>query len=173
MTAFLKLETARLRFRRWRDDDFAAFAGFFADQQQAKYVGGKKSPESAWRLMATYIGHFELRGFGYLPLETKQSGQWVGTVGLWKSDPWPETELGYWLLPSAQGEGFASEAAKAVLTYAFETLQLSTVVSYIDGANVASIKLAERLGGRHDGELELLEFGPHQIYRYNARSVPR
>ena len=162
----LELETERLNFRQWRTDDFDAFRQYFSNGELARFVGGKKSPEEAWRLMATYIGHAVLRGYGYPAVETKTDQRLVGTIGLWKSDPWPETELGYWLLPEMQGKGYAAEAAKTVLEYAFKKLQLATVVSYIDAANTPSIRLAEKLGAFHDGDLELLEYGPHRVYRY-------
>lgn len=160
------LETERLVFRQWTTGDFAAIANFFSQPGLAQYVGGVKSPEEAWRLMATYVGHYVLNGFSYLALEEKASGQLIGTVGLWHSDPWPEPELGYWLLPAGQGQGFGVEAGEQVKTYAEQTLQLDSLVSYIDANNTASVRLAERLGAQYDTTIELLAFGKHQVYRY-------
>ncbi|MEM9529725.1 MAG: GNAT family N-acetyltransferase [Pseudomonadota bacterium] len=160
------LTTERLIFRQWRASDFAALAEFFSDETQARFVGGRKRPEEAWRLMATYVGHYDLLGYSYLALETRNRGELVGTVGLWNSDPWPEPELGYWLLPSMQGQGFAIEAGHAVRDFALDELKLATLVSYIDDRNIASVKVAERLGAAYDTTIELLDFGPHQVYRY-------
>ncbi len=162
-----ELETERLNFRQWQLDDFATFHRFFSDDANAQFVGGKKTAEEAWRLMATYVGHYELNGFGYLAVEEKQSQTLIGTVGLWKSEPWPEVELGYWLVPDMQGKGYAMEAATVVIDYAFNKLGLETVVSYIDEKNIPSIRLAERLGGYRDGVIELLQFGRHEVYRYD------
>ena len=116
--------------------------------------------------MAAYVGHYVLNGYSYLAVEETKTGKLVGTVGLWNSEPWPEPELGYWLLPEMQGKGFAFEAAAKVIEFAFKQLNFTTLVSYVDESNEPSIKLAQRLGGIHDGGLELLAFGYHAIYRY-------
>lgn len=160
------LETDRLVFRQWQKADFPTFAEFFSNADNAQYVGGVKTPEEAWRLMATYIGHYTLSGYSYLAIETKDSQQLIGTVGLWNSDPWPEPELGYWLLPEAQGKGYGVEAGLTVKQFALEELKFDSLVSYIDPANEPSKKLALALGAQLDGTVDLLDFGPHEVYRY-------
>lgn len=160
------LQTKRLRFRQWREDDFESFVNYFADEKRAQYLGGQRSREEAWRLMATYIGHYNLKGYGYMAVEEKSSNRLVGAVGLWKSEPWPELELGYWLLSEMQGKGFATEAAAKVKEYAFETLKGETLVSFIDPKNEASKRLAIRLGAIYETDIELLDFGLHCVYRY-------
>jgi len=163
----LKIETERLRFRQWTESDFEEFANYFADENLSKYVGGVKNREASWRLMATYIGHYQLKGFSYPAVVEKSTGKLVGSVGLWKSGPWPEIELGYWLMGDMQGKGYGTEAGLAVKAFAFDTLKLETLVSYIDAENNASSSLAKRLGGELDGVIDLLEFGPHEVYRYH------
>ncbi|OJJ14813.1 hypothetical protein BKI52_40350 [marine bacterium AO1-C] len=163
----IDLTTDRLKFRQWNANDFEAFAHFFADEANARYVGGQKNREEAWRLMATYIGHYQLNGFSYMAIEDKNTKKLVGCVGLWKSEPWPELELGYWLLPEMQGKGYAFEAAQRVKNHALETLKRATLVSYIDPTNEPSQKLAVRLGGVHEKDIQLLEFGLHRVYRYS------
>jgi len=160
------LETERLIFRQWQQSDYQSLAEFYSNEENARFIGGIKKPEQSWRLMATYIGHYELNGYSYLAVDEKSSGNLVGTVGLWNSDPWPEPELGYWLLADAQGKGFALEAGLAVKNFALENLNVDSLVSYIDPANEPSRKLAQRLGANYDTTLELLDFGPHEVYRY-------
>lgn len=162
----LELETERLNFRQWRLSDFEPVANFYSNPEGAQFVGGQKSSEESWRLIASYIGHYELRGYSYVAIEEKATKKLVGTVGLWNSEPWPEMELGYWLLPEMHGKGFGQEAGNAVVEFAFNGLKVDTFVSYIDEKNLASIKLAERLGAIPDGGLELLTYGYHLIYRY-------
>ena len=160
------LETERLRFRQWKESDFEEIRIFFSSEEHARFVGGLKNQEDSWRLMATYTGHYTLKGYSYLAVMEKSKEQLIGTVGLWNSTPWPEPELGYWLLPAHQGKGYGLEAGIAVRNYAKESLQLPSLVSYIDSNNESSKKLALGLGARLDGKVMLLEFGEHEVYRY-------
>lgn len=160
------IETPRLRFREWREEDFKPVAQFFADPLAVHYLGGKKSAEETWRLIAAYMGHYQLRSYSYMAVEEKDTSLLIGSIGLWNSTPWPELELGYWLFPHHQGKGYAYEAAQAAQHFAFTTLKRETLVSYIDEENIASARLAQRLGGSREKEIQLLDFGPHQVYRY-------
>ena len=160
------LETDRLVFRQWQKSDVKAFSGFFASEENARFVGGVQNEEQSWRLMASYVGHYVLNGYSYLAVTEKGSEALIGSIGLWNSDPWPEPEIGYWLLPEFQGKGYGAEAGIALKDYALNQLKFDTLVSYIDSRNEASKKLALRLGGKYDGTVELLSFGLHEVYRY-------
>jgi RimJ/RimL family protein N-acetyltransferase len=160
-------ETERLFLRQWRLEDFEAYASYYADENLARFVGGPCDRESAWRKMASLAGHWVLRDFGYWAVEEKGSGDFVGCVGLWQSDGWPEVELGYLLMPDKQGRGYATEAGREAQHFARCVAKISSLVSYIDPRNAPSIRVAERLGGRFDGAIDLLDFGRHNIYRYD------
>jgi len=82
MKTMLELETERLEFRMWQEDDFSSVADFFSNSRVSQFVGGKKSPEEAWRLMASYIGHYQLKGYSYLAIVDKANANLVGSVGL-------------------------------------------------------------------------------------------
>lgn len=164
--SFETLETDRLILRQWKQRDFVVLAPHFQDVEFTKYLGGIKDNEAAWAMMANYAGQWELLGFSYWALEKKLTSQFIGGCGLWKSPDWPEIELGYWILPSFQGKGYATEAANHAKNYALNVLQLPTLVSYIDPMNDASVKVAERLGGVYDHNIELSTFGTHSVYRY-------
>ena len=58
-----QLTTERLYFRQWQQDDFPALSHFFASPENTRFVGGVKNPEEAWRVMATYLGHYYLHGY--------------------------------------------------------------------------------------------------------------
>jgi RimJ/RimL family protein N-acetyltransferase len=60
-----ELETDRLRLRQWKEEDFAAYAEYYAHEETAKLVGGRCHREAAWRRLASLIGHWTLRGYGY------------------------------------------------------------------------------------------------------------
>jgi RimJ/RimL family protein N-acetyltransferase len=165
-TAMESIETKRLILRQWQESDFASFAGYYADAGNAKYVGGQKDSEQAWRHFALQIGHWKLKGFGYWAVDEKETNNFVGCAGLWKSPGWPELELGYWLLKEQQGKGYAQEACRRCKEYALEILSASSLVSYIDPTNAASIRLATRLGAAYEGTVELASYGTHCVYRY-------
>ena len=69
------IETKRLRLRQWNADDFGDFARYYADEDNARYVGGQKDPERAWRHLALQIGHWTLKGFGYWAVDEKATNE--------------------------------------------------------------------------------------------------
>ncbi len=166
MNSTLTLETERLLLRQFADSDDIYFVDFFSDARMAKYVGGVQTPEEAWRLMASYIGHWQLKGFGYFAVQEKETSDFVGCSGLWKSPSWPELELGYWFMNNKQKKGYATESALRVKQYAFKDLHVPTLVSYIDPENLNSKRVSERIGGVYDKTIDLLNFGPHEVFRY-------
>lgn len=161
-----ELETERLRLRLWSEAYFAGFAGMYSDEEQARFIGGRLERPQAWRLMAALAGHWTLRGYGPWAVVEKSSGEFLGSIGLWYPEGWLELELGYWLLPEARGTGYATEAGAAARDFAFEAVGAQTLVSYIHPENVPSRRLAERLGARYEETIELLNHGPHCVYRY-------
>ena len=162
----MQVETERLILRQWREDDFEAFAAFYADDMAARFVGGACERWEAWRRMASLAGHWTFRGFGLWALEEKSSGEFVGASGLWRPEGWPELELGYWLVPAKHGMGYATEAGRAGIRHARDVVQAPSLVSYIHPDNIASQKVAERLGAQRDGMVELLRFGSLLVYRH-------
>ncbi len=159
-------QTERLLLRQWTGRDFEPLADYYAREETARYVGGVSDRDQAWRRLAMLIGHWALRGFGYWALEEKETGRFAGSVGLWRSEGWPDLELGYWLVPAAHGKGYATEAGAEARDAAFAELGAETLVSYIHPDNEPSKRVAERLGARFEEVIELLTHGPHCVYRY-------
>ena len=94
------IETERLRLRGWSDQDLDPVAAFWADEDAARFVGGPKSRDESWRVIALYLGHWQLRGFGPFAVEEKASGRLVGWSGGWFPSGWPEPEILWSLLPA-------------------------------------------------------------------------
>ena len=94
------------------------------------------------------IGHWSLRGYGLWAAEERFSGAFVGRVGFWNPEGWPGFELGWMLRRSFRGRGYATEAARVALEFAFTRLGQPHVISLIQPENTASIRVAERLGER-------------------------
>lgn len=161
-----QVETERVILRGLREEDFDTYADFYSDERTARFVGGKKSREDAWRHMAALVGHWTLKGFGQWAAEEKSSGKMIGCVGLWQPEGWPELEVGYWLVDEARGAGYATETTIAAREFAYRELGASTLVSYIDPANEPSMRVAERVGAWLDDTIELLDLGPHHVFRH-------
>ena len=167
----MEFETERLLMRQWTQDDFEIYAAYYANEETARFVGGKMDRAKAWRHMAAVVGHWLLRGYGFWAVDEKSSGKFVGCVGLWKPEGWPELELGYWLVEDAFGKGYATEAAIRSLQYAYNDLNVDTLVSYIDPANEPSIAVAERLGADREKIINLLDLGPHCVFRHKKSNL--
>lgn len=150
----LELTTDRLLLRGFRPDDIEPYAALCADPEVMAYVGdhGPLSREDAWRQMAMLAGHWQLRGYGMWALEERASGALVGRLGLHYPDGWPDREVGWALRRHFWGLGYATEAGRAALRHAFETLGWSRLVSLIVPENTRSVRLAERLGERYAGQ---------------------
>lgn len=160
-----ELDTERLRLRAFRDEDLDAYAAMCADPEVMRYLGTgvTLSRADTWRSMAGFLGHWALRGYGMWALEEKATGTLVGRAGFLNPEGWPGFELGWTLGRPYWGRGFATEASKRALDYAFEVLAQPRVISLIRPANTPSMRVAERLGEVRVGEIELLG-GPCFVY---------
>jgi RimJ/RimL family protein N-acetyltransferase len=143
------LETPRLILRPPVAADLDGFAAFAADPDCARFLGGVQPRAVAWRNLATMAGSWALHGFAMFSVIEKASGAWIGRVGPWRPEGWPGTEVGWGLVSSAWGRGYAAEAASASLDFAFDVLGWSEVIHTIDEANEPSKAVARRLGSRH------------------------
>ncbi|MBV9693527.1 MAG: GNAT family N-acetyltransferase, partial [Alphaproteobacteria bacterium] len=119
------LETERLILRGHMLEDFPAYAQMWADPQVTRFIGGSPlSEEEAWAKFLRVAGHWALLGYGFWSIVEKASGTRIGEAGVlgMKRDMEPSfhdvPELGWGLLPSAQGQGFAGEAMRAILSWA-------------------------------------------------------
>ena len=119
-----------------------------ADPEVVRYLGGQTADRfEAWRHLAMLAGHWRLKGFGHWAVEVKQTGRFIGRVGLWYPEGWPEYEIGWVIARDAWGHGYAVEAARVALRHSLETLRLPHVISLITPDNRRSIRVAEKLGG--------------------------
>ena len=152
------LDTPRLRLRQFSAADWPAYAAMCADTETMRYIatGQPQTPDEAWRSIAIFLGHWQLRGYGMWALEQRDSGVLLGRVGFIDPPGWPGFELGWLLAREHWGRGYAREAATAALRHAFETLQRERVISLIRPQNLRSIALAEALGYGLAERIELM-----------------
>ncbi len=145
------LETARLRLRPFRETDLEDVARLYADPAVMRYIGseGKTlSRELAWREIACFLGHAQLRGYTTWAIEERETGRYVGECGPWFPEGWPMLEVGWLIDPACQGRGYATEAGRAVLDWCFANLGVQEVCSLIRPENEASIRVAQKLGAK-------------------------
>ena len=101
---------------------------------------------AAWGWFCHDVALWQLFGHGGLMVDLAATGECVGQVGINHGPLFPEKELGWMVYERHGGRGYATEAARALRDWAFATLGLGTLVSYIDPGNRRSAALAERLG---------------------------
>jgi len=147
----LEIVTPRLTLCQWRPDHFPRFAEHVADAQTMRFLGGVLPLFEATRTFSSLAGQWLLRGYGFYAVEHENT--FVGCVGLYHPDNWPELELAYNITADARGRGFAAEAVSAVRDVA-AAQGLTRLVSYIDPDNVASQAVARHVGATHIGDTD-------------------
>lgn len=141
------LHTGRLVLRMPRLEDFQHRAAFYASDRSV-WEGGPLPRNEAWRIWASEVGQWPLMGYG--PFSVELAGEYVGEVGIYNPAEYPEPELGWFVVPGAEGRGIAAEAARAVMAWAREALGWDEITNIIDPGNARSIALGLRLGGKID-----------------------
>ena len=166
------LSTARLLLRPFSVRDLDAYATICADPEVMRYLGEGRplARADAWRQMAMFLGHWELRGYGMWAVEERRSGVLVGRIGFMEPEGWPGFELGWTLGRSWWGKGYATEGAREALAFAFARLGKERVISLVHPDNHASIRVAERLGESLEGRTLLLG---HEVLVYGVRRAAR
>src|SRR5678815_3632508 len=145
------LETERLILRMPEGRDFDAWAAFAADEEAMRHLGGAQERAIAWRGMCTMTGAWTVRGFSMFSVIEKETGRWVGRLGPWQPEGWPGSEIGWAIVRDRWGRGYAGEGAIAATNWALDTLGWSEIIHSIAPGNVASQRVAQKLGSRNLG----------------------
>jgi RimJ/RimL family protein N-acetyltransferase len=159
------LTTERLVLRAFTEADVGPMHRLMQDPEVMRFVGDRSVPGApdSWRAVAGWIGHWALRGYGQWAVVERQTGEVIGRAGLINPEGWPGVEVGYLLGKRWWGRGYATEAAQAALDWAFAERDFDRILSLIDPANAASIRVAERIGETLRGETRLWD---HTVLRY-------
>ena len=146
------LRTERLVLREWREADRDAWAAMSADPEVMEFFPATLDRVAADAVFDRIAASLEERGWGLWAVEA--DGAFVGFTGLqpvpFEAAFTPAIEIGWRLARSAWGRGFATEAARASLDYAWRELALDEVVAMAVPANRRSLAVMRKLGMTHD-----------------------
>jgi RimJ/RimL family protein N-acetyltransferase len=148
-----RLETERLVLREFHRQDLDDFAGTMAEPEVVRHLAIEPlSREDSLRRIFLAAGQWPIIGMGMWAVELKESGRVVGHVGFFdmERDMEPSLismpEMGWIFDPSVHGQGIALEACEAALAWADRELGPVAIPAIIGPKNLASMRLAERLG---------------------------
>lgn len=150
-----RLRTARLLLREQRLEDFGAFAAERADPAASTYVGGVADRTASWRAFLGGSGGWVLHGLGWWAVEEVESRASIGSVGVFRREV-PNLEIGWRIYRASWGRGYAPEAARAALEFAKDNCAGERVIAHISKGNGASIRVAEKIGMRLEGEVDFM-----------------
>ncbi len=169
MTPAPTLHTHRLTLRMPVLADFGHHAAFHASDRSV-HEGGPHDRQAAWRIWASDVALWPLRGYGPFGVDDRATGAYLGEVGIYQAEGYPAPELGWFVVPEAEGRGIALEAARAVLDWVRRTFDWPHITNIIEPANTRSIALGLRLGGVIDPRLPGIDPGD-VVIRHDLRGA--
>jgi RimJ/RimL family protein N-acetyltransferase len=152
------LETERLVLRPFQEGDLDALYKVHSDEEVARYLYKEpRSLEETRELLGRKMAAAQFAGEGEwisAAVIARESGQFVGDMALhWVSEQHKTGELGFIFDPEHQGRGYATEAARAFLAFAFEGMGFHRMIGRTEARNVASARVLEKLGMRREAHL--------------------
>jgi RimJ/RimL family protein N-acetyltransferase len=152
------IETPRLRLRHLHAEDSAFILRLLNDPGWLRFIGdrGVRTMADARKYIVDGpIAMYARCGFGLYLVERTADGAPLGMCGLIKRDSLPDVDIGFAFLPEFSGQGYAHEAAAAVMTYGKNTIALKRIVGITSHDNERSIKLLEKIGLRFERAVRL------------------
>lgn len=151
-------ETDRLFVRDWKESDIPAYVSMNADEKVMEFFLKKLTTEESLQMLEIIRTEIATSGFGFFAIERKEDNCFIGFVGLhaitFDVDFAPAIEVGWRLLPSYWGKGYAVEAAKACFALAKDKLGLDEIVAFTSLPNINSQRVMQKLGMQFVKEFE-------------------
>jgi aminoglycoside 6'-N-acetyltransferase len=149
---FLPIPTERLELHRSRPEDAETISGYRSDPDVHRYQGWERVDPDGIRAEIEEMARRspgEPGGWVQLSVFERDGGRLVGDIGLSPAEGEPSViRVGYTIAPAFQGLGYATEAIRALVAYAFDTLGADVVRAYASAENDPSIRVAEKVGMR-------------------------
>lgn len=163
------LRSARLGFRCWSSNDLPLALALWGGPHVTRLIGGPFSEEYVRERLAKEVASEREHGIQYWPIFLLADGRHVGCTGLRPYKPDEKIhELGFHLRPEFWRQGLAEEAARAVISYAFDSLHANALFAGHHPENAASRHLLEKLGFRFTGT----QFYPHTGLQHPSYILP-
>jgi ribosomal-protein-alanine N-acetyltransferase len=152
------IETERLVVRKPRLEDAAALVEAISDPETMRYIGDGSTGglAAAERTIARWLERWDESGVGQFVVERRDDGRFVGRAGFlvwdpesWEPAPTGETEIGWTMVRSLWGNGYATEAALALRDWT----DRPRLISLIQHGNEASVRVAEKIGERYERDV--------------------
>lgn len=143
------ISTARLELRPFVDDDLDGLAAMYGDSRTMRYIADLPlTREQSREALEGMRSRLAERGYGLMAAVSRETGELVGRCGfhVWSIELRDEVEIGWLIRRDCWGRGYATEIGASLRDYGFEMLGLHRLISVIDPANAASIRVAEKLG---------------------------
>ena len=162
------LETERLVLRRFQPDDLDDLASLYADPQVMRFWPRPMTREETQEWLNRAPAYYAKHGIGMWATLRKPELRFVGRCGLMRKNiaGISEYEVGYMIAAAEWGQGLAPEAARAIISFAFERFGPPRVIALIRPENLPSRRVAEKLGLRRVGELLHADL-PHDLFAVN------
>lgn len=176
------ITTEQLLLRPWKPEDFDAFCALNADPDVMRHFSSTLTRLQTAAVLERAQAHFDRHGWGLFATEFE--GVCIGYIGLFHvpfdAHFTPAVEIGWRLSKAYWNRGLASEGARACLDFGFSRLGLKEIVAFTTPGNLASIRVMEKIGMRHDpeGDFEHPRVAPghplrrHVLYRAGTTLPP-
>ncbi|MDH3493054.1 MAG: GNAT family N-acetyltransferase [Acidobacteriota bacterium] len=139
--------TERLTIRPFEDSDLDDVFAMRSDPEIMRFIRDPQNKRSdAQRWMEMISSKWNINGIGFGAVVDRESQRFAGWCGLWKLKETNEIEVGYAVRKEFWGKGYATEAARRMLGYAFDEIELNRVVAVAYPENMASINVMKKLG---------------------------
>jgi len=150
MRVDVTLETTRLRLRAYREADIPELVPLIGAREIAATTGRIPHPYTV-EDTRQFLIRIETEREARMAITLRESDRLMGGVGLRFFDPHEQAELGYWLGVPYWGNGYATEASRAMLRYGFEEMNLHRIFATHFANNPASGRILQKLGMRYEG----------------------
>lgn len=164
----MRIQTQRLELRSATPEDAPLLLELFKKPEVQRYLpaGPEWTIDRARQAVEKRSKLEAERGFTQLIVRKKDTGEFIGSAGLHPILGTSEVELLYYLLPTAWGNGYATEAAVAWLDYGLRSIRLEKITAACIPQNVGSWRVMEKAGMHYVGNISL--FGRHPLKKYVA-----